>query len=325
TGRRIVGGTPLAFGEGDTKSRIQNVLNYKKPAFWVIVITTIAVVVAVFCLVSNPAGTTIQNPYVQEYIVGADGILGTVDTEKYTAVSEDFAIGADKYGIAVFKDPHKAFATFETLYADAIELIKSENDLKLFSHKNYEMYKVYGWQLTSGTKEEQDRARFVSGFLDIYENSFEKGIPNTQYPAPTTEETNGVSAEKLWENRTEYVGNNSAVGNIISNLSFPNNISYKDFELHTKERPYAITVNFKTDTETRNYYAGELHQQEFMNNALIMFSLIGNAEYITFSLDDDVLEPYSFQYTSDQAKAILGNDYFSKTETLEGFKAVILK
>ncbi|MEG1072549.1 MAG: M56 family metallopeptidase, partial [Oscillospiraceae bacterium] len=35
TGRRIVGGTPLAFGEGDTKSRIKNVLNYKKPAFWV--------------------------------------------------------------------------------------------------------------------------------------------------------------------------------------------------------------------------------------------------------------------------------------------------
>ena len=31
TGRKIVAGIPLAFGEGDTKSRIKNVMNYKNP------------------------------------------------------------------------------------------------------------------------------------------------------------------------------------------------------------------------------------------------------------------------------------------------------
>lgn len=41
TGRRVIGGTPLAFGEGDTKGRIKNVLNYKKPAFWVVVLAVI--------------------------------------------------------------------------------------------------------------------------------------------------------------------------------------------------------------------------------------------------------------------------------------------
>jgi len=30
TGRRIIAGTPLAFGEGDTKSRIKNMLNWKR-------------------------------------------------------------------------------------------------------------------------------------------------------------------------------------------------------------------------------------------------------------------------------------------------------
>ncbi|MFA5536249.1 MAG: M56 family metallopeptidase, partial [Bacillota bacterium] len=54
TGRRIVGGSPLAFGEGSTKGRIKNVLNYKKPKFWVILITALICVIAVFCLVSNP-------------------------------------------------------------------------------------------------------------------------------------------------------------------------------------------------------------------------------------------------------------------------------
>ncbi|MEG1548780.1 MAG: DUF4825 domain-containing protein, partial [Clostridia bacterium] len=45
---------PLAFGEGDTKSRIKNVLNYKKPAFWVIVVSVIAVVAIGVGLMANP-------------------------------------------------------------------------------------------------------------------------------------------------------------------------------------------------------------------------------------------------------------------------------
>ena len=32
---------------------------------------------------------------------------------------------------------------------------------------------MYGWQLTEGTEEELRQARFVTGFVDIYENSFQ--------------------------------------------------------------------------------------------------------------------------------------------------------
>lgn len=53
TGRRIIGGTPLAFGEGDTKGRIKNVLNYKKPAFWVVALSLIIVVVLGIGLATN--------------------------------------------------------------------------------------------------------------------------------------------------------------------------------------------------------------------------------------------------------------------------------
>lgn len=54
TGRKIVGGTPLAFGEGDTRGRIKNVLNYKKPAFWVVVLSAIAAVSVGVGLTANP-------------------------------------------------------------------------------------------------------------------------------------------------------------------------------------------------------------------------------------------------------------------------------
>ena len=54
TGRRIIGGTPLAFGEGDTKGRIKNVLNYKKSGFWAIVATVIVIIIIGIGLTTNP-------------------------------------------------------------------------------------------------------------------------------------------------------------------------------------------------------------------------------------------------------------------------------
>lgn len=54
TGRRSFAATPLAFGEGDPKRRIKNVLNYKKPQFWVTILAVIAVIVAAVCFLTNP-------------------------------------------------------------------------------------------------------------------------------------------------------------------------------------------------------------------------------------------------------------------------------
>ena len=54
TGRRIIAGTPLAFGEGDTKGRINNLSKWKKPAVWAVLIAVIACIVLAICLLTNP-------------------------------------------------------------------------------------------------------------------------------------------------------------------------------------------------------------------------------------------------------------------------------
>jgi hypothetical protein len=54
TGRRIIAGTPLAFGEGNTEGRIKNIAKWKKPAVWVIVVAVIVCVVLAVCLITNP-------------------------------------------------------------------------------------------------------------------------------------------------------------------------------------------------------------------------------------------------------------------------------
>ena len=52
--RRLVTICPLAFGEVGVKERVKNVLNYKKPAFWVIVVAVIACGVVTVCFATNP-------------------------------------------------------------------------------------------------------------------------------------------------------------------------------------------------------------------------------------------------------------------------------
>lgn len=126
----------------------------------------------VACSQSESNSSTIQYPSVQEYVAGQDNIKGNVPVEEYIAISEDFAIGANKDGYAVFKNPEKALAKLLELYSDGITLIQAEYDLEPLSADNYAAYKVYGSQITTGTKEEQQQAIFVGKFLDIYENSY---------------------------------------------------------------------------------------------------------------------------------------------------------
>ncbi|MFF2483789.1 M56 family metallopeptidase [Paenibacillus sp. NPDC058071] len=55
TERHILNGSPLAFGEGDVKGRINNVLNYRKPRFWVLVSSFVIVAAVGIGLAANPA------------------------------------------------------------------------------------------------------------------------------------------------------------------------------------------------------------------------------------------------------------------------------
>ncbi|MBQ7922118.1 MAG: M56 family metallopeptidase [Clostridia bacterium] len=52
--RTMISACPLAFGEVSVKQRIKSVLNYKKPAFWIVVVAVIACTVTAVCFLTNP-------------------------------------------------------------------------------------------------------------------------------------------------------------------------------------------------------------------------------------------------------------------------------
>ena len=53
--RRMIAACPLAFGEVGVKARVKSVLNYKKPAFWVVVGSVAICVVVAVCFLTDPA------------------------------------------------------------------------------------------------------------------------------------------------------------------------------------------------------------------------------------------------------------------------------
>ena len=65
--RRMIAACPLAFGEVGVKERVKSVMNYKKPAFWIIILSVIACVIVAVCFLTNPK----QDSYTLRIVVPA--------------------------------------------------------------------------------------------------------------------------------------------------------------------------------------------------------------------------------------------------------------
>lgn len=52
--RHLIAACPLAFGEVGVKERVKSVLNYRKPAFWLVAVSVIACAVVAVCFLTNP-------------------------------------------------------------------------------------------------------------------------------------------------------------------------------------------------------------------------------------------------------------------------------
>ncbi|MBQ6789699.1 MAG: hypothetical protein IJO81_05905 [Clostridia bacterium] len=55
--RRVITACPLAFGEVNVKERVRTVLNYKKPAFWIIITAILVCAVVAICFLTDPQKT----------------------------------------------------------------------------------------------------------------------------------------------------------------------------------------------------------------------------------------------------------------------------
>lgn len=93
TGRRMIAGTPLAFGEGDTKGRIRNLANWRKPGFWVVLAAVAGCAALSVCLLTNPMGGDEQEG-------GEDGDRLNIETSEASGGGESESISGGGEGDA---------------------------------------------------------------------------------------------------------------------------------------------------------------------------------------------------------------------------------
>ena len=68
--RKTISACPLAFGEVGVKARIKNVLNYKKPAFWIIIVALVLLTAVAVCFLTDPIGfNTDLDDYISSVIL----------------------------------------------------------------------------------------------------------------------------------------------------------------------------------------------------------------------------------------------------------------
>ena len=107
--RKLITACPLAFGETGVKSRIKSVLNYKKPAFWLVLAAVLVSAAVAVCFLTDPKREDpAQNPPAAEE-ADAQAPAQSIDAssapepaiDEQAGLDPDFFTGTDGYGNSV--------------------------------------------------------------------------------------------------------------------------------------------------------------------------------------------------------------------------------
>lgn len=84
------------------------------------------------------------------------------------------------------------------------------------------------------------------------------------------------SNKNIYEYKTKYVGDNSKVINILSNLKYPKETSYNSVQILSEKEPYGILVKLNIDS-------GKIPEKnEFLKNSAVLFALIENLSFVKY-------------------------------------------
>jgi hypothetical protein len=92
---------------------------------------------------------------------------------------------------------------------------------------------------------------------------------------------NNDSKTDLFQYKNSYVGDNSAVVNIVKKLA--HNKELNQISLETNKEPYGITLEYK-DLVAKN--ANREMKETVISNSTFIFVLIKNVDWITFKFPD---------------------------------------
>lgn len=305
TGRRIIGGSPLAFGEGDTKGRIKNVLNYKKPGFWVVVISFVVVVALAISLLTNPKQAPINLP-------AKDEVFG-IQIEQ---VSE-----GESLGVVQITETSDIETILMALQNTNKTLKKSYNDAPC--RRDYFRIYIDGTTLQRlYLYNDANKYYIEEAYVGIYKTGRETSASIAKVYTSNGGAYLENSVTALWNARTKYVGDNSAVGKLLALLPLPQNLQHNHFELLTNENQRGI----KWFLEENGDFWGSTGLDPMKPSALLLFTLVDNLEdlYILKTYPDESgAENVRIHYNRLWADEQVGNDIRVYAESPEKLQELI--
>ena len=143
-------------------------------------------------------------------------------------------------------------------------------------------------------------------------------------------------AEALLGYKTPYIGNNSKVGGIISNMPLAQ--YFTGMELQTKKEPYGLTVNYdltkagsaifdnsndRALTDSRGWDPNAHLKSQLYQNSAMLLSLIDNASIITIKISGISENGVPYTYSCSLDRVILNKQFVQdarlSTESIEKF------
>ncbi|MBQ3169140.1 MAG: M56 family metallopeptidase, partial [Clostridia bacterium] len=100
--RHRIAACPLAFGETGVKQRVKGVMNYRKPAFWVILIALVITIIVAVCFLTNPKEVlpvTVDADYIGRNWADLKFILDDSYAEGEIQISDEYILEVQEQGM----------------------------------------------------------------------------------------------------------------------------------------------------------------------------------------------------------------------------------
>jgi len=252
SGRKIMNGSPLAFGEGGMKERIKNVLNFKKPSR---VIITLAIVLVT---------------------VMSAGFAVNRATDRSIL---DLILPMSMHNVT--KEPHFR-GTVTEVYDNAILVTVDEGEDE---RRSSDLMSV---SLNVKLKDSMTHFNIGDKVIVYYNGEIAESYPaqiNTVYAIVLTSPDMRINMDGIYAlsaMRTPYIGDNSAVGKIISELPrIDRQYTQRFFSIGddygTGRAPYTLTIYYEpNDAET----SAISNITVTPKNSALLFLLIDNLEEV---------------------------------------------
>ena len=326
--RRIIAACPLAFGEIGVKERVKSVLNYKKPAFWIIVVAIVASIVTAICFLTDPVKEDTEQFFSEGFLFFDIGAESMESIESCTIIHD----------------------------GNPTELILSEEDTLLFARYAYtdkvpvpELSEIFTYPKTKRIQIAVGD-RIVTLYL-MQDGCITVNLPEKGFSMYQAEDRDAITPEKYQQMIAKYttLPDNTTEKFLKGEISATNKdgrkVSIRDY-LRGDYNKYALydmsgdavpelilkTGNGLTIFNVRDqgltvWYQGTIYEKP-LNNRAIFYERPGGApehtsyQYIVLDHNGEELQRTSFvESYSDNAEYFINGERASKTAYEDLYKS----